>query len=157
MDGLKVAWRGFVAAHKFLFWSLVEWLTRAIYWHKEASREQLVLKPRKPKDLYDNAYAVFAYDMTRDAWLGYWRTPAHQPGMAPEEMFEIPMSAWGVVPFHEVEFSAMPEISFKVRAVALDWCRKHLPKPSEVVYPEVGLPRMATPEEVAEASKATQH
>ena len=46
---MNVAWRSFIAAHKFLFWAVVEALTRAIYWHKEASRELLILKPRKPK------------------------------------------------------------------------------------------------------------
>lgn len=155
MDGVRVAWRGWLAAHSFLFWALVEWATRTIYWHKEASREQLILKPRRPKDLYDNGYALFAYDMTWDAWRGYWRTPGHQPGMAPEEMFEIPMAAFGTVPFHEVEFSAMPEISFKCRAVALDWCREHLKKPGEWKLPEVALPKAGeTAEDVPTVAQA---
>ena len=141
MDGVKVAWRSFIAAHKFLFWALVEWATRTIYWHKEASREMLILKPKRPKDLYDNGYVLFAYDIQWDAWRGYWRKPDAEPGMAPAELYEIPMTAFGTVPFHEVEFSAMPEISFKVRAVTLDWCREHLHKPSEFPLPEVALPR----------------
>lgn len=151
MDGVKVAWRSFIAAHKFLFWALIEAATQAIYWHKEASRELLILKPRRPKDLYDTGYVLFAYSIVPDAWAGYWRAPDAQGGMAPDLAFEIEPQLWGNVPFHEVEFSAMPEITFKVRAVALDWCKEHLKKPSELKMPEVAVPMADDPVEVAKA------
>lgn len=147
MDGLKVAWCGWLAAQRFLFWAVVTWMTQAIYWHREAAREALVLKPRRPKDLYDNGYALFAYSVDCDAWRGYWRSPAHTHGMAPAEVFEITAALWGNVPFHEVEFSDMPEISFKVRAVARDWCKEHLKTPSELQMPETAYP-------IAEAAPA---
>lgn len=140
MDGLKVAWRGVIASHKFFFWSVVGWITQAIYWHKVAAQEQLILKPRRPKDLYDAGYVLFAYDLTVDAWRGYWRTPQHTHGMAPAEVFEIAGRLWENVPFHEVEFSDMPAISFKVRAVALEWCRKECKRASEVEMPETAYP-----------------
>lgn len=159
MDAIRVAWRSYLAAHRFLFWAFVEWATKAIYWHKEASRELLVLKPRKPKDLYDAGYVLFAYDIQSDAWRGYWRTPDAQPGMPPAQLFEIVATLWGNVPFHEVEFSDMPEISFKVRAVSFDWCRSNCAKPSETfILPEAQMPlpadavkRVQNDEEIAAA------
>jgi hypothetical protein len=33
---------------------------------------------------------------------------------------------WTGIPFHEVEFSEMPQITFKVRAVPRSWCLEHL-------------------------------
>lgn len=160
MDAVRVAARGVVASWKFLFWAVVAWATNAIYWHREASREQLILRPRRPKDLYDNGYVLFAYDMPSDAWRGYWRTPQHVHGMAPEEVYEIAGTLWGNVPFHEVEFSDMPEISFKVRAVARDWCRNECKRPSELKLPEVALPidhaaaKVQAAQIVAEAEQA---
>lgn len=124
MESVRVAWRGWLAAHAFLFWALVEWATRAIYWNKEASREALVFNPRKPKDLYDNGYALFAFDIATSAWKGYWRRRDAQPGQPSDEVYELLETQWEYVPFHEVEFSDMPHITFKVRAVSLDWCRK---------------------------------
>ena len=153
MDAVRVSWRGWIAAHKFLFWSLIEWATRAIYWHKEASREQLVLKPRRPKDLYDAGYVLFAWDIGADAWRGYWRNPHAVPGTPADELYEIAAPLWGNVPFHEVEFSDMPEIVFKVRAVSLEWCRKQMPQKPPVVQPEPRLPLM----EMAEAAQAVKH
>lgn len=168
MDGLKVAARSWIAAQKFLFWAFVAWVTHAIYWHREATREQLILRPRRPKDLYDNGYVLFAYDIPSDAWRGYWRTPSHQHGMAPAEVYQIDGPLWGNVPFHEVEFSDMREISFKVRAVALDWCRTECKRPSELQLPEVALPiqhaeakvqaeQLVAESEQAAAAQATKH
>jgi hypothetical protein len=132
MDGLMVALRGWVAAHKFLFWTVVAVVARwyveklhAVYWHREASREQLVLKPRLPKDLYANGYALFAYDIGADAWVGHWRTANAVPGTPAAETYAW-REQWTGIPFHEVDFSDMPQITFKVRAVSLEWCRKNL-------------------------------
>lgn len=126
MDAVRVAWRGWLAAHRFLFWAVVAWATQAIYWHREASREQLILKPRKPKDLYDAGYVLFAYDISGDGWSGYWRVPNAVPGMPAAETFKLTEGQWANAPFHEVEFSDMPHITFKVRAMALEWCRKNI-------------------------------
>ena len=154
MDGVKVALRSWWAAHKFLFWALLAMVTRSfvvllhiIHLHREAAREMLILKPRRPKDLYDSGYALFAYDITWDAWRGYWRTPEHTHGMAPAEVYEIAGNLWGNVPHHEVEFSEMPEVSFKVRAVSLAWCRENCAKPVNNVIPEAALPRAAAEED----------
>lgn len=132
MDGVRVAFRSLVTAHKFLFWALVAGVARfwvellhAIHWYQESSRELLVLKPRRPKDLYDAAYALFAYDMSVECWIGHWRTKNAIPGTPAAETYAW-REAWTGIPFHEVEFSAMPEISFKVRAVSLAWCRENL-------------------------------
>lgn len=123
MDGVKVAWRSWLAAHRFLFWAVIEAVTRSIYWWKEANRELLILKPRTPQDLYENGYALFAYDVTRAGWIGHWRAPGTPPGTLVPPLFRLLDSQWGYVPFHEVEFSDMPHITFKVRAVSVDWCR----------------------------------
>jgi hypothetical protein len=56
----------------------------AIDWHKEASREMLVLKPRRPKDLYDNGYALFAYDINVDAGSGTGARPMRPGTLAAE-------------------------------------------------------------------------
>jgi hypothetical protein len=123
----EVAWRSWLAAHKFLFWTLVERdeLLHAIHWHKEASRELLILKPRRPKDLYDAATrsSPTTSASTLDRALAraerrarHARRPRPSPGA----------TLWTGIPFHEVEFSDMPQISFKVRAVPLEWCREHL-------------------------------
>ena len=125
MEGIKVAWRGWRAAWAFLFWTVVEAVTRAVYWHKEASRELLILKPRRPKDLYDEGYALFAFDISIDGWVGHWRAPSAKPGTPANEVY-CWKDAWDGIPFHEVEFSDMPSITFKVRAVSLEWCRQHL-------------------------------
>lgn len=132
MDGLKVAMRSWVTAHKFLFWTVIALVARwwvellhAIHWYQEASRELLVLKPRRPKDIYANGYALFAYDMAVDCWIGHWRALNALPGTPAAETYAW-RETWSGVPFHEVEFSEMPEISFKVRAVPLDWCRANL-------------------------------
>jgi hypothetical protein len=132
MDGVKVAWSGWLAAHRFLFWALVAMVTRwgvvllhVIDWHKEASREMLVLNPRRPKDLYDAGYSLFAYDINVDAWIGHWRSPNALPGTLAAETYAW-RETWSGIPFHEVEFSEMPEVTFKVRAVELAWCRKNL-------------------------------
>lgn len=151
MDGIKVAWCSWLAAQRFLFWTLVEATTKAIYWHKEASRELLILKPRRPKDLYDASYVLFVWDISSDAWRGYWRTPSHQPGMPAAEVYELAAPVWGNVPFHEVEFSDMPEVTFKVRAVSLEWCRGQMPQTPAPVQPEPRLPLAADPQEIAQA------
>lgn len=143
MDAIKLALLGVWAALKFLFWAVVERVTHAIYWHKEASREQLILRPRRPKDLYDNGYALFAYDVSWDAWRGYWRGQNATPGLGADEVYELPMTSWGTVPFHEVEFSDMPAITFRVRAVALAWCREQMPAPKDphgLSQPKARLP-----------------
>lgn len=140
MDAIKLAARSLWAAHKFLFWALVEWATQAIYWHKEASREQLILRPRRPADLYDNGYALFAYDVPYDTWLGHWRFKDQPRGTPSSEVFDIQAPLWGNVPFHEVEFSDMPEITFRVRAVSLEWCRANCAKPAKAAMPEASLP-----------------
>lgn len=132
MDGIVVAWRAFVTAHKFLFWAIVAMVARwwveflhAIHWHQEASRELLVINPRTPKDAYDNGYALFAYDIAVDCWVGHWRSKDATKGSAADETYAW-REQWTGIPFHEVEFSKMPEITFKIRAVSVDWCRKQL-------------------------------
>ncbi len=132
MDGLIVAWRGWVAAQKFLFWAIIAAAARwyveklhAVYWHREASRALAVLAPRRPKDLYDQNYALFAYDISVDAWIGHWRTPSAVPGMPAAETYAW-REQWTGIPFHEVEFKDMPQITFKVRAVSVEWCRANL-------------------------------
>lgn len=157
MDGIKVAWCSWLAAQRFLFWTLVEATTRAIYWHKEASRELLILKPRRPKDLYEAGYVLFAWDIQSDAWRGYWRGPNTTPGMPADEMFEIQAQLWGNVPFHEVEFSDMPHITFKVRAVSLVWCRTQCAKPSETFMPpEIAVPMPVGAVKVAPEERAPE-
>lgn len=159
MDGLRLAGRGVIAAVRFFFWSVVEHVTKSIHWYKEAAREQLILKPRRPKDLYDAGYVLFVYDIPTGTWLGYWRTPQHTAGMASEEVYQLAPELWGNVPFHEVEFSAMPEISFQVRAVELAWCRKQMPE--KYVVPEQPEARGAPLPDVspveAEAAAAVKH
>lgn len=139
MEHVRLAWKSLVAAHRFLFWTVVAWATATIHWNKEANRELLILNPRRPKDLYDEGYVLFAYDLTWDGWRGYWRTPQHVSGMAPAEVFEIVETQWGGVPFHQVEFSDMPHISFKVRAVSLEWCRANCRRPAEQEVPEAAV------------------
>lgn len=126
MDGVKAAWRGVVASHKFFFWALIAWATQAVYWFQEASREQLILRPRVPKDLYDNGYALFAFDINSDSWKGYWRRPDAQPGQLADENFYLLESQWDYVPAHDVEFSNMPHLTYPMRAVSLAWCRENV-------------------------------
>lgn len=177
MDGLRVAWRSWVTAHKFLFWAGVAAVARlwvellhAIHWYQEASRELLVLQPRRPKDIYNSGYALFAYDMSVDCWIGHWRQPDARPGQPAAETFAW-RESWTGVPFHEVEFSEMPEISFKVRAVPLAWCRKNLtvgegaaliaaagPQIVKAVEDAEALQRAKiAAEAVAESEQATKH
>lgn len=174
MDGLIVAWRSFLAAHKFLFWALVALVARwwvellhAINWYQEASREMLVLSPRRPKDVYDNGYALFAYDLGADCWVGHWREPNALPGQPGAETYAW-RESWSGIPFHEVNFTDMPQITFKVRAVSLAWCRKHLKlgdgaEVMKAVSEQVGkaldaaASREAAQVAAAEAAQATKH
>lgn len=162
MDGLRIAWRSWLTAHKFLFWTMVagaaRWwveLLHAIHWYQEASRESLVLKPRRPRDVYDSGYALFAYDMSVDCWVGHWRAPNALPGTPAAETYAW-RESWNGVPFHEVEFSDMPEISFKVRAVPLDWCRVHLKLGEGAELIASVQPQIARAVEEAEALQAAK-
>lgn len=148
MDGIAVAWQAVKTAIRFFFWTVIERVTRAIYANKVANQELLILKPRLPKDLYAAGYVIFVYDITWDAWRGYWRTPNHQPGDPAAEIYEIKSTTWPNVPFHEVEFTGMPEITFKCRAVSLDWCRREMPLHVEdKAQPEARTPPAAPVEE----------
>lgn len=162
MDGMRVAMRSWVTAHKFLFWTVVALVARwwvellhAIHWYQEANRELLVLKPRRPRDIYDSGYALFAYDMGVDCWIGHWRTHDAVPGAPAAQTFAW-RESWTGVPFHEVEFSDMPEISFKVRAVSLAWCRKNLTVGEGAALIAAAGPQIARAVEEAEALQAAK-
>lgn len=162
MDGLIVAWRSFLAAHKFLFWALVATVARwwvellhAVNWYQEASRELLVMSPRRPKDAYDNGFALFAYDMSVDCWIGHWRAPNAVPGTPAAETYAW-RESWNGIPFHEVNFSEMPEISFKVRAVSLAWCREHLKQGEGVELLAAVQPQIAKASAAADALQVAQ-
>jgi hypothetical protein len=118
MDGLRVAC-GMVAAHKFFFWTR----RRAL----ASTARDLLAQGGEPRAA--GAQAAPAEGPVRqrlralrlrpalDAGSGTGARRTRSPGMPAAETYAW-REQWDGIPFHEVEFSDMPQITFKVRAVS---------------------------------------
>lgn len=111
MRDALVAW---MASTRYLLWAAVEALTRAVTLNKEAQRRMAILKPRTPQELFDEGYALFAYNIGSDMYDGVWRD---QVGTLPE-IFMAPN--FRGVAWHPVEINGMP-----LRAVSLEVAREN--------------------------------
>lgn len=117
------AWMSFRAASRFLFWSVVEAITAAIWWRKQAARELAALHPENPRDLWDAGYAIFCYELMWDDWRGSWLGPEDRNKVA------YPMYCvrdWDSVPWHRVKFSEMKHDGREFRAVPKGFAEKYL-------------------------------
>lgn len=125
---MKDAWNGWKFATKLLLWAFVERVTNAIAMRAKAQDAMLCLEPNCPRDVYDNGFALFHYDIGTDAMVGHWRTEEQRMRGLFGEQFET-TGNWLEVPKHAVKFKDAKYSTyggFTLYAVPLEYARKHL-------------------------------
>jgi hypothetical protein len=122
---MSEAWAAWKAATRFLFWAMVQTITRSINANKEAERQVTAFHPKNPSDLYACGFALFIYDASWDSWRGYWRDKNERPGLLKEAEWSV--TNWSGIPWNKVEFSDTRFQAYdQIRAVPLDYCQRHL-------------------------------
>lgn len=117
------AWQAYCAASRYLFWSLVEVVTAAIWWRKVAERELTALHPKNVRELFASGYACFYYEIHWDDWRGSWLAPEDRNKVAYPQ---YSVTNWNSVPWHRVKFSEMEWDGREFRAVPKGFADKYL-------------------------------